>query len=697
MKQLLQNLKTGVLDTPEIPCPGPRAGEVSIRTSASLISAGTERMLIEFGKANWLQKARQQPDKVRQVLDKIRTDGLIPTLDSVEAKLDHPIALGYSNVGIVLESDVYPSGTRIVSNGPHAQVVRVPKNLTAVIPEDVSDDTATFTVVGAIALEGIRLLAPTLGETIAVTGLGLIGLIAVQLLKASGCRVVGIDLDEWKLDIAKSFGAETVNLSQGADPVHATERITAGRGVDGALITAATPSDEPVHQAAQMCRKRGRIVLTGVTGLQLSRDDFYKKELSFQVSCSYGPGRYDAAYERDGQDYPPAYVRWTAQRNFEAVLQMMAEGRLQVEPLITHRFPFESVSDAYALFKTDERYLGILLEYAGHDNEDVCQQTIRVATTQNPPREANGAGSDGVGVIGAGAYTAKVLLPALKEAGARMVSIASNGGISAQHAAGKFGIAKATTDAGSILADPSVGAVVVATRHDSHARYICEALRMGKHVFVEKPLALRLEDIDEIEKLHATVTRSIMVGFNRRFAPHAQKMRQLLSTTSAPKCIVITVNAGAVTKEHWTHDADLGGGRLVGEGCHFLDLARFLVGRPIVEAHWRKINADTATLEMRFEDCSLASIHYFANGHRSYPKERVQVFTEGKVLELDNWKRLRGFGWNGFKRMNLWQQDKGNAACVAAWVSAITRGGKPPIAFDELLEVSRWTLLAARD
>lgn len=702
MKQILQNLKTGVVETPEVPAPGLRAGEALVRTHATLISAGTERMLLEFGKGNWLQKARQQPDKVRQIVDKIRTDGLVATLEAVEAKLDQPVALGYSNVGTVIESDVYAAGTRIVSNGPHAEMVRVPKNLTAAVPTGVKDDAAAFTVVGAIALEGIRLLAPTLGETIAVSGLGLIGLIAVQLLKANGCRVIGIDLDEWKLALAESFGAETVNLAQGADPIAAAERITGGCGVDGVLITAATHSDEPVHLAAQMCRKRGRIVLTGVTGLQLSRDDFYKKEISFQVSCSYGPGRYDAAYEKEGHDYPAGYVRWTAQRNFEAVLQMMAEGRVRVEPLITHRFSFDSAGEAYALLNSDERYLGVLLEYPKRDDEElashVAKQTVRVAAGRNGHEEATAAGSATgagvIGVIGAGAYATKVLLPALKEAGARMVAVASDGGVSAQHAARKFEIATATTNAGSAVADRTIGAVVVATRHDSHARYVSEALRAGKHVFVEKPLALRMSDIDEIEKLQAIARRIVMVGFNRRFAPHAQKMRQLLAATHGPKCVVITVNAGAIPKEHWTRDENVGGGRLVGEGCHFLDLARFLVGRPIVNARWQQTAADIATLQVEFQDKSQASVHYFSNGNKSYPKERVQVFADGKILDLDNWQRLRGYGWKGFSRMNLWRQDKGNAACVQSWLAAVSANGESPVPFEEMIEVSRWSLLA---
>jgi predicted dehydrogenase/threonine dehydrogenase-like Zn-dependent dehydrogenase len=699
MKQLLQSLRTGSLDALEVPCPAARPGEVLIRTNNSLISPGTERMLLEFGKASWFEKVRQQPEKVMQVLDKIRTDGVAPAIEAVQAKLDQPISLGYSNAGIVIESDVYPLGTRVVSNGPHAEVVRVPKNLTAAIPAGVTDETAAFTPIAAIALEGIRLLAPSLGETIAVSGLGLIGLLAVQLLRTQGCRVLGIDFDEARLALASGFGAETVSLVRGEDPVAVANRITRGLGVDGVLIAAATKSDAPVSQAAQMCRRRGRIVLTGIAGLHISRDDFYSKELSFQVSCSYGPGRYDPAYERDGQDYPPAYVRWTAQRNFEAVLQWMQEGRLSVEPLITHRFPFEDVREAYALLDSTEPSLGILLEYPRCDTGDVAtkRRTIEVAST-SASRVTAGAsqGVPKIAVIGAGNHATRTLLPALLKSGARLALIVSSSGVAAQHAARRFEIPVASSDPAAAFGDSSVDAVVIATRHDTHAGLVCDALRAGKHVFVEKPLALRLEDLDEIEAAWAGQACILMAGFNRRFAPHAKKMRQLLAAERGPKSVVITVNAGAVASDHWTQDPRLGGGRLIGEACHFLDLSRFLVGQPIVAAQWhRSGEPDTATLQVEFEDRSQATVHYFASGNRRYPKERVEVFAGGKVLALDNWRKLRGYGWKGFSRLNLWRQDKGSEACIAAWLHAIETGVRSPVSFAELLEVSRWVVRAA--
>ena len=655
-------------------------------------------MLLDFGKANWIDKARQQPDKVRLVLDKIRTDGLIATVESVRAKLDQPISLGYSNAGVVLEvgSGVseFLAGDRVVSNGCHAEVVSVPKNLCARIPDNVTDDAAAFTVVGAIALQGIRLAQPTLGETFVVTGLGLIGLIAVQLLRAHGCRVLGIDFDARRLAIAQSFGAEVVNLAVGEDPLAAAERLSRGRGVDGVIVAAATKSNEPIHQAALMCRKRGRIVLIGVTGLELSRDDFYKKELSFQVSCSYGPGRYDPAYEQGGKDYPYPYVRWTAQRNFEAVLDMMADGRLNVEPLITHRFPFERALDAYKLLESEEFYLGILLEYpADRPSAELLNRRILLQPGESSGQTARA----NIGFIGAGGYATKVLIPAFKKANAHLLSIAANGGLSAAHVGRKFGFQEATTDVDAILANPSIDTVAIATRHDSHAALVCRALRAGKHVFVEKPLALNLEQLDEIEETWRSLQQPhlLMVGFNRRFAPQVVRIRELLNGVKGPKALVYTVNAGTIPRDHWTQDPEAGGGRVVGEACHFIDLLRFLVGCPARDVQTIRQSSDTVSINIGYEDGSIGTIHYFALGHKSFPKERLEVFAGGRILVLDNFRKLSGFGWPGFKSMRFWQQNKGAVEMAAAFVAAVRAGTSSPIPFDELIEVSRTTLKAA--
>jgi threonine dehydrogenase-like Zn-dependent dehydrogenase len=532
VKQILQSLKTGVAEVADVPCPAVKRGQLLIRSSHTLVSAGTERMLVEFGKAGWIDKARQQPDKVRMVLDKIRTDGLMPTMEAVFNKLDQPLPLGYCNVGTVLEAgggvDGFSPGDRVVSNGKHAEVVAVPLNLCARVPHSVSDEEAAFAVLGAIALQGIRLVQPTLGETVVVTGLGLIGLVAVQLLRANGCRVLGLDFDAEKLALAKSFGAEVVDLAAGQDPVAAAQAYSRGRGVDAVIITASTKSNEPVHQAALMCRKRGRIVLVGVTGLELSRADFYEKELSFQVSCSYGPGRYDPAYEEGGHDYPVGFVRWTEQRNLEAVLDMMSDGRLDVKPMVSHRFALAQAEEAYALVGGAGPSLGILLQYPTAEQEPMVvlrEPTVMLAAAA----PAAGASDRAVlGFIGAGNYATAVLIPAFKAAGARLKTVASSGGVSGLHAGRKFGFETTTTDTASVWADRDINAVVVSTRHDSHAGFVLKALAAGKHLFVEKPLCLTLEELAQIDAAQADSAALVMVGFNRRFAPQVQKIHSLL-------------------------------------------------------------------------------------------------------------------------------------------------------------------------
>ncbi len=664
-------------------------------------------MLVEFGKAGWINKARQQPDKVRMVVDKIRTDGLAPTLDSVRNKLDQPLALGYCNVGRVIEVGAgvsgFSVGDRVVSNGKHAEVVSVPVNLCAAIPDDVPDSRAAFTVLGAIALQGIRLARPSLGEAVVVTGLGLIGLLAVQLLKAHGCRVLGIDFDETRLALARQFGAETVSPSAGQDPVAAAAAFSRGQGVDAVLITASTESNEPVHQAAMMSRKRGRIVLVGVTGLELSRADFYEKELSLQVSCSYGPGRYDPEYEEKGRDYPVGYVRWTAQRNFEAVLDMMSGDRLDVEALISRRHPIENAPQAYASLTNDRSVLGILLEYPQTklNEHPVSGHSPFCRSIEFPPRVGSadsgscdvGAAPSGrrVSFIGAGSYATSVLIPAFKSAGAGLQIVASNTGVSGVHAARKFGFRQASTDVQQLLADPSTDAVVITTRHESHTRFVLEALEAGKHVFVEKPLCLTLRDLELIESATMISGRKLMVGFNRRFSPHARQMKSLLSGVRDAKAFVMTVNAGAISLSHWTQDRAVGGGRIVGEACHFVDLLRFLAGAPIIHARRRTMtspSSDTVSLELDFSDGSIGTVHYLTNGNRSVPKERLEVFAGGKILQLDNFRRLDGFGWAAFRRSRLWRQEKGQRACAAAFLTSIS-GGPTAIALDEILEVSR--------
>lgn len=662
-------------------------------------------MLVDFGKAGLIGKARQQPERIRQVLDKVLTDGLAPTLEAVFNKLDQPLPLGYCNVGTVLEVgsevDSFVPGERVVSNGKHAEAVAVPVSLCAKVPDGLSDDEAAFTVLGAVALQGIRLVQPTLGEAVVVMGLGLIGLMTVQLLRAHGCRVLGMDFSAEKLALAEGFGAGIVNLGVGEDPIAAASVFSRGRGVDAVIITASTKSSEPVHQAALMSRKRGRIVLVGVTGLELSRADFYEKELTFQVSCSYGPGRYDLNYEEKGQDYPFGFVRWTEQRNLEAVLDMMAAGRLDVRPLISHRFNLTEAPKAYALIGGSEPSMGVLLKYPTRSAEPVEALTRRSVVLNS---ERTPSGKIAVGFIGSGNYATAVLIPAFKATQARLVTVASNVGVSGVYAGRKFGFEKTTTDAESVFADDSINGIVIATRHNSHADLVCQAIEARKHVFVEKPLALSLDDLRRVEvaredAVASAFTPVVVVGFNRRFAPHVRKMKSLLDGVSGAKALVMTVNAGAIPADHWTQDAAIGGGRIAGEACHFIDLLRFLAGSQIVHHTTSGIasaSRDSVTIQLEFADGSTGTVHYFANGSKAYPKERLEVFASGRILHLDNFRKLTGYGWPGFSRMNLWRQDKGQKACAAAFVRAVEEGGGSPIPFDELLEVSRVTIEVAK-
>jgi predicted dehydrogenase/threonine dehydrogenase-like Zn-dependent dehydrogenase len=707
MKQVLQYLANGNTSVVETPAPQVSFGNVLIYTTTSLISAGTERMLVDFGKASLIDKARQQPDKVQMVLEKARTDGLMATVDAVRSKLAQPLPLGYCNVGVVAEVgrgvETFKPGDRVVSNGPHADVVMVPKNLCAKIPDGVDDESAVFTVMASIGLQGIRLAQPTLGEAFVVTGTGLIGLLTVQLLHAHGCRVLAVDFDDRKLALAQRFGAEICNPGRGEDPVAAGMTFSRGKGLDGAIITASTKSNDPVSQAARMCRKRGRIVLVGVTGLELNRADFYEKELSLQVSCSYGPGRYDPNYEEKGQDYPYGFVRWTEQRNFEAVLDMMAGGRLDAKPLITHRFAFESAPDAYQVLTQDKSALGILLQYTS----DISQRAIRhIALKRDVTFDAR---KPVVGFIGAGNYASRILIPAFKAARAQLHTIVTAGGVNGVIHGEKAGFAEASTDVEALFANAAINTVVIVTRHNSHARFVTQALQAGKNVFVEKPLAINHEELAEVEKAykaaHAAGARPhLMVGFNRRFSPQVQKMKALLMAVGEPKSFVMTVNAGLIPPEHWTQDVEVGGGRIIGEACHFIDLMRFLAGSEIVSIQARCIGAapgvgiteDKAAITLGFADGSFGTIHYLANGATSFPKERIEVFATGRVLQLDNFRRLQGFGWPGFKKMNLWRQDKGQTECVRHFLAAVAKGGKTPIAPDEVFEVSRVSIEVAR-
>lgn len=700
MKQILQDMAKGGTTIIDSPSPNVKKNHVLIDTSKTLISVGTERMLVDFGKANLIDKARSQPDKVKMVLEKVQTDGLMTTVDAVRSKLSQPIPLGYCNVGVVSEIgsgvDEFKLGDRVVSNGPHADVVRVGKNLVSKIPTNVSDEEAAFVVLGSIGLQGIRLVNPTIGECVVVIGVGLIGLLTVQMLRANGCRVLAVDFDQSKLELAKQFGADICNPSKGEDPISMGMAFSRGGGVDAVIITASTKSNDPVMQAARMSRKRGRIVLVGVTGLELSRADFYEKELSFQVSCSYGPGRYDPSYEENGNDYPVGFVRWTEQRNFEAILDMMSSGSLNVQSLISHRFRFEEATQAYEVLTSDKSALGILLSYES-------QPKVRYKTTieLNVPRNYEKQ-EPVMGFVGAGNYASRVLIPAFKKSGANFHTISTSGGINGVIHGKKAGFNKATTDTEAVIANKEINTIAIVTQHNTHASFVKSALDSGKNVFVEKPLAINYEELDAVKAAYekaqdSAIPPKLMVGFNRRFSPQIKKMKSLLSTVNEPKSFIMTMNAGAIPSDHWTQNNDVGGGRIIGEACHFVDLMRFLSGSEIVSVQARRMGdsdavdttEDKAAIILGFADGSFGTIHYYANGAASFPKERIEVFTAGKVLQLDNFIKLKGFGWKGFSKLNLWKQDKGQDACCVAFMDSIRDGANCPIPANEVFEVAK--------
>ena len=693
MKQIIQDLKKGDTILEEVPVPRVKSGSILIQTTKTLVSLGTERMLVDFGKANFIQKARQQPDKVKMVLDKVKTDGLRPTLEAIFNKLGKPLPLGYCNVGRVVAVGKgvheFSIGDRVASNGSHAEYVCVPKNLAAKIPDNVSDEQATFTVIGSIGLQGIRLLNPTFGETVVVVGLGLIGLVTAELLLANGCNVIGFDFDNEKIRIAKGKGITAINPSEGTDQVKFVESYTNGIGVDGVIITASSKSNEIISQSAKMCRKRGRVVLIGVVGLDISRADFYEKEITFQVSCSYGPGRYDNEYEQNGKDYPIGFVRWTEKRNFVAILNAIEKGILDVLPLITDRFKLSEYQNIYNDMGKSKS-IAVILEYP---------ITKKIKSTIEVNQKSFEGTKDVLGIIGSGNFTSSTLLPNLHKIKAVIKYIASSGGLSSTIMAKKYKIARSTTNYKEILEDKEVDLVMVTTKHHMHANMTIEAIKSGKSVFVEKPLALNHKELDEIIKLYNSNEVNITVGFNRRFAPLAKKMKKALGNLTNPINIIATMNAGFVPKEAWLHDMEIGGGRIIGEACHYIDLCTYLTNSSVVSVFMNSMginpqaNTDNASIFLKHENGSNSVINYFSNGSKSYSKERVEVFSQERTLIMDNWRSLKGYGFKGFYNSKS-SQDKGHFNQFKALLNQQNSGGTSIIPFNEIVNTTRASFAA---
>lgn len=695
MKQILQSFKTGETILEQIPAPLVKKGHLLIRTTRSLVSLGTERMLVEFGKANLLAKARQQPDKVKMVLDKIKAEGLLPTLETVFNKLEQPLPLGYCNVGKVIAIgdgvSGFQVGDRVASNGPHAEVVCVPQNLVAKIPDKVSDEQAVFTVIGSIGLQGIRLCNPTFGETIVVYGLGLIGLLTAQMLLANGCNVIGIDIDDRKCQIANSLGVIALNPTKGDEVVKSVLAATNQIGADGIIITASAKNHDIISQAAQMSRKRGRIILVGVIGLNLSRSEFYEKELTFQVSCSYGPGRYDEDYEQKGVDYPVSYVRWTEKRNFEAILTSISNGKLRVDDLITDQVNLAEYSKIYDNIGSSDSIASLLVY---DENVDELSSSVNVVPSQFS------SGSGLIGIIGAGNFTKMTMLPALKKVDANLKYIASSGGVTGTALAQKHRIPISTTNYQQILDDPEITMVLITTRHDAHADMVVKCLNAGKSVFVEKPLALNVEDLNKVVKANQEYTGlTVTVGFNRRFSPHFQAIKKSLGTDNKPININATMNAGHIAANVWVQDMEMGGGRIIGEACHYIDLCVFLTGSLVKEVCLNamgenpNINTDNASILLKFENGSNAVINYFANGAKSYSKERVEVYKQEQTWIMDNFRSTKGYGVKGFSNIKT-KMDKGHQQQFRLLIERLKNGGETLIPFEEIVNTTKASFAA---
>ncbi|HEY2963046.1 MAG TPA: bi-domain-containing oxidoreductase [Pyrinomonadaceae bacterium] len=689
MKQILQNRKTGKPFVGEVPVPALQRGRVLVRTAASLISAGTERAAVELVSKGLVHEARERPDLVKAVMAKVKNEGLLNTFAAVRDKMVASQALGYSAAGIVsaVAEDVteFQVGDRVACAGvgfaSHAEVLSVPKNLCVHLPAEVSFEAGAYGTLGAIALQGVRLAEPMLGESVVVIGLGLVGQLTVQLLKANGCRVFGLDLDPARVSLARELGADEAEISDdgAAQSIHTWTR---GRGADAVLITAATDSNQPVELAAKISRLKGRVIVVGMTGLDIPRQPFFSRELKLIISMSYGPGRYDPDYEEKGHDYPFAYVRWTEQRNIESFLELVAGKRVNVDRLTTHRFRIDEAERAYQLIsgQASEPYIGIVLNY---DPEAGIVGRVSLGTA---PRVRKAEKSIVLGVIGAGGYVPAMLLPHFKTEGVEFRSIATASGVSAHDVGKRFGFAYAVSSAEEVLDDPEVNLVVIGTRHDLHAELARKALERNKNVFVEKPLALNDEQLNDVLEAAGRSSGQLMVGFNRRFSPSAQQAKELFARRDTPLSILYRVNAGRIPKEHWTQDPVQGGGRIVGEVCHFIDLMQFLTEAPPVSVFAesvsakspKTVDADSVFITLRFADGSNGAIAYLSEGDKTLPKERVEIFGGGKSFVLDDFRSGK-------------TQDKGQRTQVERICAGVLSGGPPPISLDELAATTRAT------
>ena len=722
MKQLVQDLKTGELSVIEAPPPALNSKGVLVHNLFSVVSAGTERATVEVGQRSLLRQALARPDLAKQVWDRVKHEGFSSTLSKVKAQLESYRALGYSSAGVVLEGGLetegYAPGDLVACAGGgyanHAEIVSVPQNLCAKVPPGLLPEAAAFATLGAIALQGIRQAELCLGGTVAIIGLGLVGQLSIQLVKAAGCRVIGIDLRPQSVERALAAGADRATLRHDPNLKGWVAELSGGRGVDAAIICASTKSNDPVELAAELLRDRGRVVVVGDVGMEISRAIWYEKELELRLSRSYGPGRYDPAYEEKGADYPIGYVRWTEKRNMEAFLQLLAEGKISSEKLITHRFPIECAAEAYnvLLGGKDEYSIGILLEYPPASATQTYAKVVAVAgpaTAENSPRLTSCKDRVQLGVIGAGSFAQAYLLPALKaHPNVVLRGLVTATSAKARTVAGKFGFAYCSGDHRDLLADAAIDAVVIATRHDLHGPLTAEALRAGKAVFVEKPLVLDESELKEVisayqeSKSAGGRDPALMVGFNRRFAELVEQIRCAWGAKVGPWVLQYRVNAGPLPRRHWLRDPEQGGGRLLGEVCHFIDFLQFLVAAPPVRVFAEMVSSsslgpeeDNLIVSIKFADGSIGGITYCAVGDPSFPKERVEYFGDGKAAVIDDFREGLFTAKNKTKKIHRRIQDKGHRREMDAFVNALLRGEPFPISFNEIVSTTLATLKAA--
>lgn len=705
MKQLLQNIKDGKAEIVDVPVPAIKPGHILVRNHASVVSSGTERMVVEFAEKNLLMKAKSRPDLVKQVIDKAQREGIVPTIQSALNRLDTPMALGYSSAGEVIVvgegiENIKP-GDRVACAGGgfacHAEYVLIPKNLFAIIPENVSYDEAAFSTLGAISLHGFRIAAPQIGERVAIVGLGLLGLLMIDICLAAGCQVFGIDLDIKRVEIAKQRGVLAV---QREDAFDQGQVFSENRGFDVVFICADAHSNDPIELAGQLSRDRGTVVAVGAVGLEIPRKIYYEKEINFQISRSYGPGRYDDNYEERGQDYPFGYVRWTEGRNLAAVIELIASKKLDVKSLITHRFSIDNSVQAYETItgKKDKDFLGVIIDYPKQDGSENPVQLVELNTL---PRTQE-IGEVRVGVLGAGLFANAVFLPIIhKSALVVKVGICSAKGLNARQLAKKFGYGFACTDENELITNSELNTLVILTRHNEHARQVIESLKLNKHIYCEKPLALNLTELMNIKNVYEQSNSKLMVGFNRRFAPFIQKSKQFIDKSAEAKIIHYRVNAGYLPLNHWLHDPLQGGGRIIGEGCHFIDICIYLIGQKPLSVQTKalpnigKYKDDNLIINILFEDGSIATIEYLANGDKSVEKETLEMFSGGKVVQMIDYRKLI-LTANGKKSTftNRFKQEKGHLQAWKAFVSSIEAGQDSPISFEDLFISSSVTLAA---